>query len=98
MTDNELIAEFMGWKIDNSFPDKDHVYRLGNRIETKNAFKFSTSWDALMPVVEKITQIARKLGQQAWVDTAYHLLNADINIVYNSVVDFIKWYNQNNQS
>jgi hypothetical protein len=30
---NVKIAEFMGWKLDNSFPDKGRVWRLGNVVE-----------------------------------------------------------------
>lgn len=48
----------MGWKIDNSFPDKDRVYRSPkNNIELDTTFKFDVSWDWLMPVVEKIEDL-----------------------------------------
>jgi hypothetical protein len=51
---NILIAKFMGWRIDNSFPDKDKVYRKGGRLELDTTFKYHKSWDWLMPVVEAI--------------------------------------------
>ncbi len=45
----------MDWKIDNSFPDKDRVWRSpGNNIELGTTMKFSQSWDWLIPVVEKV--------------------------------------------
>ena len=50
---NIAIALFMGWRIDNSFPDKGRVYRLGGRLELDTTFKFHQSWDALMPCVIK---------------------------------------------
>jgi hypothetical protein len=126
-TDHELIAEFMGWGIDNSFPDKNHVYRLHGRIETKNTFKFHESWDWLMPVVEKIAKIVTPEneiihnGDESRFDSFYPrtfgMLNAEtkqfmvrinrfplyqadtlIDAAYQSVVDFIKWHNeQSNQ-
>ena len=55
MNKDTLIAEFMGWKIDNNFPDKNKVWRSpGNNIELESTMKFSLSWDWIMPVVEKI--------------------------------------------
>lgn len=74
---DEIIAVFTGWVIDNSFPDKNHVYRLGGRIETKNTFKFSSSFDFLMPSIKK------------WNDL--HVMNmielsTDISSMYNSLI------------
>lgn len=54
---NILIALFMGWEIDNSFPDKDRVYRNKNTIELDSTFKYHKSWDSLMPVIEKIQEL-----------------------------------------
>lgn len=50
---NIKIALFMGWRLDNSFPDKGRVWRLGNRIELDTTFKFHSSWDVLMPCIFK---------------------------------------------
>ena len=54
---NVLIATFMDWEIDNSFPDKDRVYRNRSTIELDSTFKYNKSWDALMPVIEKIQEL-----------------------------------------
>lgn len=72
MTDNELIAEFMG---------VDH-HPLTN--------KYDTSWDWLMPVVEKIGK------QYIPTDLAINRITIfePIEGVYSAVVQFIKWYNQ----
>jgi len=51
---NVAIAKFMGWKIDNSFPDKGRVWRLKGAIELDTTFKFHESWSALIPVVEAL--------------------------------------------
>ena len=47
----------MDWEIDNSFPDKDRVYRNKGTIELDSTFKFHKSWDALMPVIGKIQEL-----------------------------------------
>jgi hypothetical protein len=51
---NITIAKFMGWKIDNSFPDKGRVWRLNKIIELDTTFKFHSSWDQLMPVIYEL--------------------------------------------
>ena len=53
--DLTLLAEFMGWERDHHF--KDVVYRLGKAIELDSTFKYHSSWDWLMPVVEKVEDI-----------------------------------------
>lgn len=131
MTDNELIARFMGC------PEQDGYFgihedlqavRWWDRYSTKSicleddytvyyAFKpgdmlYDTSFDWLMPVVEKIGQLG-----EAWINIGHDYVElcwhpqcekapyadyqdwfkgAKIEAVYNAVVEFIKWYNQNN--
>lgn len=48
MKDNKLIAEFMGWK-----PNEHHWCLNGDKD-----LQYHTSWDWLMPVIEKIEEIA----------------------------------------
>jgi hypothetical protein len=53
-TDNELISEFMGYK-----PYNDHRYGVmypdpTNESTVVFTLKYHTSWDWLMPVVEKL--------------------------------------------
>ena len=124
---NKLIAEFDGWVIDNSFPDKDRTYIKNGGIELDTTFKYHTSWDWLMPVVEKICRM--KIGDGIeYVE--YHFLrtfgmlnnhkcssheteepdgkimvrlngfsvfksDSLIEATFLSVVEFIKWYNEN---
>lgn len=69
MENDILIAEFIGWKIDNSFPDKDKVWRSpGNNIELGTTMKFSQSWDWLMPVIEKIESLDLSEWMYSWED------------------------------
>jgi hypothetical protein len=60
MKDNKLIAEFMGIELDTE------SYRCGSKMtyedwlihSTQKNMRFHESWDWLMPVVEKIEEIA----------------------------------------
>ncbi|TXI88439.1 MAG: hypothetical protein E6Q36_05615 [Chryseobacterium sp.] len=68
------IAYFMGWRIDNSFPDKNKVWRKEKNVELNTTFKFSTDWNQLMEVYEAINQIKDEiypLGCQVVFDKCY---------------------------
>tara|TARA_R100000315_G_C5117435_1_gene67107 strand:- start:39 stop:326 length:288 start_codon:yes stop_codon:yes gene_type:complete len=80
MKDNKLIAEFMGAE-----PDKKTFFLKG-----KEVYFYHTSWDWLMPVVEKCFEVAYD-GQM--VDIMHHLQVADIERTYEEVVEFIEEYN-----
>ena len=121
MTDNNiLIALFMGWRIDNSFPDKDKVYRgPTGGLELDTTFKYHKSWDWLMPVYLKVYLKLHELWNKdktelmEFVQLSTRLMqctalfgHGEINNVkdeesmkgevYETVVQFIKWYNKNN--
>ena len=91
------IAYFMGWRIDNSFPDKDRVWRNGNHVELDTTFKFSQDWNVLQEVVEKIeslgfnfyTHQARTLIDRNDIGLMAGLETPEIEI-RSSVVDFDK--------
>lgn len=59
-TDNEIIAEFMGWERwrFDWLPNKLHR-GAGDKVEgvAIHQLKYDTSWDWLMPVVEKIQKL-----------------------------------------
>jgi hypothetical protein len=52
MKDNKLIAEFMGIV----YPKLDNVIVIDNVVIKENELQYHTSWDWLMPVVEKIAE------------------------------------------
>lgn len=53
-TDNELIAEFMGWQ---PRPANNQKYWMGNEeVDSRLFSAYERSWDWLMPVVEKISR------------------------------------------
>jgi hypothetical protein len=76
---NKLIAEFMGYEVHPTYEDERHDLH------------YHTSWDWLMPVVQKIEQDCEGVPQEMLNISLY----SDINDVYNAVVEFIKDYNQN---
>lgn len=102
---NKLIAEFMGYQINIGY-NKQGVLFAGQHINA-NKLLYHSSWDWLMPVVEKIESLN-------FTTSIYHLpktLNtvkifsggADVvgkngetkmEAVYKAVIEFIKWYNQ----
>lgn len=54
--------------------------------------RYKTSWDWLMPVVTKIFSLNVTPSQErSAINDA--LNEANINSIYEAVVDFIKWYN-----
>jgi len=89
--ENKLIADFM------------HL----TNYKGLDDLKFNISWDWLMPVVEKCHEITDKKQRQfpeskdlddptGWRAWSYRRieLSTDIGLVFNDVVEFIKWYNQ----
>lgn len=108
---NKLIAEFIGIK-QNDFGhwiNKDHL--LGSQSKLFDfELKYHSSWDWLMPVVEKIEndlqdsfnvdiinknqcEIVRN-GNEFICGYGFETVNhSKIEAVYNSIVEFIKWYN-----
>jgi len=107
-TDNELIAKFMGEKYHSEYGHYQDKY-IGEAIEDKfgDVMKpeYATSWDWLMPVVEKINREYLSI-LDATTDVNSHntvmiliqrvrscSITAGIDTVYKIVVEFIKWYN-----
>ena len=88
MENNRLIAEFMGLRT-NSYGDynidKD-VMGFDMIVCSLADTKFHTSWDWLMPVVEKCLTTGDR--QHFVINDA--LLTCNIEEVYKAVVEFIK--------
>jgi len=98
MKENKLIAEFMGLELEETleglfvYARKEQSPIKLNDIRTEfyevHELQYHTSWDWLMPVVEKC------------FDTIPHyfinesLLTMDIEVVYDRVVEFINEYNK----
>jgi len=106
---NKLIAEFMGVKPRMESPDvytfNDGIFfscRENNPEKVMDAIakysKYHTSWDWLMPVIGKILDIS--FQDEGDAEDFYSIRDCipDINHTYRSVVEFIKKYNQNEES
>jgi hypothetical protein len=79
MNNNKLIAEFMG---------DGKEYEID--INTKTLKSYHTSWDWLMPVVQKCYKIDNEEGFDNLVDAVSTL---DLGGTYEAVVWFIQEYN-----
>ena len=85
MKDNKLIAEFMGVV----FHDDENQYYSSDGVYIGNTLQYHSSWDWLMPVVDKIEQVHEGVPTQ--------LINLSLfstkTETYKAVVEFIKQYN-----
>jgi len=107
---NKLIAEFMGMKFKD---DSDYIETL-KEMRSQGMFyeqgmmaselQYDASWDMLMPVVDKCTQIGFRdqefdneiyLKWEEIFDDMGMFLGNHIEEVFAAVVEFIKWYNKN---
>ena len=108
--DGALFAEFMGWKYYNDVEcyETPHIICKADdlcdaKIEDWTStikpedMKFNSSWDWLMPVIGKIwamneyrhfvDETSGQFENKIDIDT-------NINHTYPTVVEFIKWYNE----
>lgn len=100
---NRLISNFMDYKFLNK---KEYAKEVGcpeyemDNLPDCNCY-YHSSWDWLMPVIHKIlfnTDINNKNNVE-WEKLIQNiqssLLNCEITNLYNTVVEFINWYNNN---
>ena len=107
---NKLIAEFMGISIDGEFA---YIEDEGSPLEEVmpiNKLNYHTSWDWLMPVIEKIESLGYTFEKnyqrvdKDWQslivkgnDILYQEFNENsLQCSHYVVAEFIKHYNQNN--
>jgi len=86
MKDNKLIAEFMGYEVKHG-----KCYSPKYNDGTIAPMQFDTSWDWLMPVVEKCLNLSDDTMLTQWSDVYESLPSCNINEVYEAVVKFIKY-------
>jgi hypothetical protein len=98
MNDNKLIAEFMGVKDEDDgyvFLDGFGYFQLDNKLHCI-LLDYHRSWEWLMPVSQKIDEyLEDNIGKIGYFDDC--LKSNDIDVRYQAVVEFIKWYNENNK-
>lgn len=103
LKDNELIAEFMGatpCKIDVKSIGIVDGYECDEFKLAIDELEYNSSWDWLMPVVEKISGLVprafeRSLDIGPLSPLAELRINSTISEVYKAIVEFIEWYNEN---
>lgn len=89
----KLILAFMGY----TFNEKTQEYYIP-RFNSGDWYAihdidFTSSWDFLMPVVFKITELkgVHKQEQQK----VFNSICSEITITHKACVEFIEWYNEN---
>lgn len=102
---NIMIAEFMGaegapkynpevWDIYiTGYLDVDSDHEEAQHFYTPSEMKYQTSWDWLMPVVEKCFDEQDKVSDDLSFALNDALLETNINSLYKVVVEFIRNYN-----
>ena len=87
---NVLIAKFLNWQLDLSFPDKGKVWRSPNGyIELDSTMKFHSDWNQLMIVCDKIINLYFDKREKIFEGLA------DVNKekTWKAVVEFIEFWN-----
>lgn len=108
---NEAIAEFDGWKFETIELDcisgsyKGDLRWKVSLSELKHlmvdGFRFHSKWDKLMPIVEKIHQLAiapdaiNKITDNRIFNFS---IMAPMQDVWKAVIEFIIWYNKQQEN
>jgi hypothetical protein len=112
---NKMIAEFMGLilhKPDKTFNieqwwsgDSSDGRKKGEFVGYSHQLEYNTSWDWLMPVVEKIEKLGLGYFKYHYTWSYYNFKGnclwyknnneKGIMNLFFEVIEFIKWYNEN---
>jgi len=95
---NKLIAEFWGMKLGD---DKSVFYDDAENLHPPTSvdeLQFHTSWDWLMPVIEKClvgeAEQSEEISNTTIKNIYESICNQDISFAYKSVIQFIKQLKQ----
>lgn len=102
---NKLILEFDGWTIEPGMEKHGNpFYNKGFAMVSVSQSEFYTSWDWLMPVVEKIEKMdygfkmCRKVVE-VYIDSTKEVIiktkeSCRLESLYTAVVQFIQWHSR----
>jgi hypothetical protein len=93
LDNNKLIAEFMGLVVSNR---EDYHSSLHTNVDAD--LKYHTSWDWLMPVVNKCKSYSLDNTYADRIDEVLVESEIDFDYLFCTVLDFIEWYNNENKS
>ena len=102
MTDNKLIAEFMGVPCDKDLYTPLCPHTGETLFIPSSQMKYDTLWDWLMPVVQKIESLGYVFTIQGGKaeygemisETRCFIAEDKLSSTYKAVVEFIKGYNR----
>jgi len=96
---NRLIAEFMGFEVFYRPYSNGFIEISKSELCDVDDMKYHTSWDWLMPVIEKClvgeAEQSEEISNTTIKNIYEGICNQDISFAYKSVVEFIKLYNKN---
>ena len=91
---NKLIAEFMGMNIHHN--DKSMMVKStsqGNEVVPIDSLEYDSSWDWLMPVIDKIQDKFLEHPELEYEFDEIRLSVPDIQQTHYLITEFIKQYN-----
>jgi len=95
---NKLIAEFMGYELEETLADNIFVYAIptiNNNLDffEPNELLYHTDWNWLMKVIKEILTISLELDtMELYYDITDNIPN--IEETYKSILEFINWFNK----
>ena len=92
---NRLIAEFMGYTLNENDEYPIEYITVQGHWDTCSIqdLNYHKSWDWLMKVVEKIENF-NFVDNIFWVSVCRRYMGAPIEVMFESVVEFINFYNK----
>lgn len=75
-----------------------HFNNDKSQVLFDDTMQYHISWDWLMPVVEKICAMDNAMAREVTRTFGAPLNIGNIEIIYESVVEFIKWWNDEKQT
>jgi hypothetical protein len=100
MKNNILIAEFMGYEIFYRPISSGFIEISDTELCDVDDLEFYSSWDWLMPVVQKIESLSKEEKVINWSRQNknifdFKLTECKIKSVFIACIEFIEWYNKN---